>query len=85
MKYIINHDNNTICECEVLSECEDEYGRYFVCLVFDEKTGEEIEIKRSNVYDSENAANAALNESIESDIESQKYAAGYCHACGYYD
>lgn len=85
MKYIINYDSNTICECEVLSECKDKYGRYFTCLVYDEKTCDEIEVDRSKVYDSEDDANNALYESIQADIASQSYAEGYCYACGYYD
>lgn len=78
-KYIIDYDNNKVCECEVLSEGNDEYGNYFKCLI----NGEVIE--RSSVYESIEAANKALDEYIQNEIASQTYAEGYCYACGYYD
>lgn len=85
MKYMINYDDNTVCECKVLQKGKDEFGEYFVCLVYDDIRGIEDEVECYAVYDSKDAAYDALNEFIESDIESQKYAAGYCYACGYYD
>lgn len=85
MKYMINYDNNTICECKVLYQGEDEFGQYFVLLVYDDIRDDEDEVVCGAVYDSKDAAYNALKESIESDIASQNYATGYCYACGYYD
>lgn len=85
MKYIINYKNNTVYECEVLSEYDTSFGRCFVCLVHDEETDDEVEIESFRVFDNESDANRALCEHIECEMTGANYQAGYDFACGYYD
>lgn len=86
--YVINPENLTAYECEIIDINEDEYGKIYHVEIWDSEMNNTVDFEANEVYETIADAQRAIDEEIKKRIESQcscSYQAGYDFACGYYD